>query len=246
MNKIKNEVSGLTIIIIFALMQIVMAILSVFVGITLEIMSGTSKVDLETSITVAQAIVYGIATIVLCVKYKKSIYNAVAKIKSQPKNFIVKLVIYGCITAAVLAISMYADKIFFSQFAENSGANEEAIDQAVSGGSYLFTMFLGIGIFAPIVEEVVFRYALIGKLMYRVNKYVAATIGTLIFAFIHIGFDQVSTSSVDFIIHLALLYVPMSAVFSFIYAREEDLTIPLIIHILNNSIAMAASILLQV
>ncbi|PGZ95337.1 CPBP family intramembrane metalloprotease [Bacillus pseudomycoides] len=78
-------------------------------------------------------------------------------------------------------------------------------------------------IFAPILEEIVFRKILFGTLYKRYNFFIAALVSSLIFALIH--FDPT---------HL-LVYISMGLVFSFLYVKTKRIIVPIMAHVLMNT-----------
>ena len=77
-------------------------------------------------------------------------------------------------------------------------------------------------IFAPILEEVIFRRVLFGGLYQKTNFIIAALVSAIVFAAVH-GELQ----------HL-LIYMAPALVFSYIYYRTKRLLAPIIAHLLMN------------
>ncbi len=183
--------------------------------------------DMFTGMVIAETIFIGI----LIAIYNTRIIKSVKSTFESSIGFILKLIGYYALLWAATIVFSLVDTTLFPNLIEEAGANQDVIEQALtltpSAG-----MLISICITAPIVEEFVFRYGIISKLLYGVNKYVAAVIAALIFSFAHVGFDQMT--SVPLFTHLMIGYMGQALVFSFIYAREESLVYPILIHILNN------------
>lgn len=81
-------------------------------------------------------------------------------------------------------------------------------------------------IFAPILEEVVFRKVIFGAFYKRLNFFIAALLSSLIFGIIH-GEPQ----------HL-LIYSSMGFVFAFLYVKTKRIIVPIIAHAAMNSITV--------
>lgn len=193
--------------------------------------------DMFTGMVIAESVFIGI----LIAIYNKRILKKIKSTFDSSIEFIIKLLgYYFLLWGATIAFSII-DTTLFPNLIEEAGANQDVIEQALtltpSAG-----MLISICITAPIVEEFVFRYGIISKLLYGVNKYVAAVIAALIFSFAHVGFDQMT--SAPLFIHLMIGYMGQALVFSYIYAREQSLVYPILIHIINNVQAVVLIIVL--
>lgn len=171
-----------------------------------------------------------IAIFILILIFNKKIWIKVKQAVSPIVVFVLKIAGYFALLWFVTIAFSVLDSILFPNLIEEAGSNQELIEAALSTPS--LAMIISICLTAPIVEEFVFRYGVISKLLYGVNKYVAAVIAALIFAFAHIGFDQMS--SAPLFIHLMIGYLGQALVFGFVYVREDNLLYPIVIHILNN------------
>lgn len=168
--------------------------------------------------------------IILVIIYNKRIWNKTKDALSQPVEFLLKIAGYFGLLWVVTIVFSIVDSTLFPQLISEAGDNQELIETALATPS--LPMIISICITAPIVEEFVFRFGIISKLLYGVNKYVAAVIAALIFSFAHIGFSQMT--SLPLFIHLMIGYLGQALVFSFIYAKEDNLIYSIAIHILNN------------
>lgn len=82
-------------------------------------------------------------------------------------------------------------------------------------------------IFAPIIEEIVFRHILIGKLSGRIPLFIASLISIFLFAFVHSGFTISFFSYITGSIILALIYIKSG----------KNFVVTIIYHIFWNLIA---------
>ncbi|MGL6057277.1 MAG: lysostaphin resistance A-like protein [Culicoidibacterales bacterium] len=85
--------------------------------------------------------------------------------------------------------------------------------------------FISTAFFAPIAEELVFRYLLIGSLKKYVPIWLCGVISTVAFAAIH-----VTTGN---LLHI-LPYLAAGAVFTISYLKTKNIMVPIGIHILAN------------
>lgn len=86
---------------------------------------------------------------------------------------------------------------------------------------------------APILEEIIFRKIIFGRLYNRTNFFIAALLSALIFALIH-GEPQ----------HI-LIYGSMGFVFAFVYVKTKRIIVPILVHMSLNSIAVIAQLSLS-
>lgn len=193
--------------------------------------------DMFTGMVIAESVFIGI----LIAIYNKRIFKNIKSTFDSSIGFIIKLLGYYFLLWGATIVFSIIDTTLFPNLIEEAGANQDVIEQALtltpSAG-----MLISICITAPIVEEFVFRYGIISKLLYGVNKYVAAVIAAFIFSFAHVGFDQMT--SAPLFIHLMIGYMGQALVFSYIYAREQSLVYPILIHIINNVQAVVLIIVL--
>lgn len=97
-------------------------------------------------------------------------------------------------------------------------------------------MLIGTVLFVPITEEVLYR-GLIFAGLYNRNRFLAYLVSTLFFASLHIiGYIQ-SYSPLQ--LGLCLLqYLPAGICFGWAYAKTDSIWTPILIHMINNTIAV--------
>ncbi|MFD1066903.1 CPBP family intramembrane glutamic endopeptidase [Oceanobacillus locisalsi] len=88
-------------------------------------------------------------------------------------------------------------------------------------------------IFAPILEEIIFRQIIFGSLYKKMNFFFAAIISAIIFAVIHWDF-----------LHL-LVYMAMGFVFAFLYVQTKRIIVPIIVHAGMNTLVVIAQLSLD-
>ncbi|UOQ44327.1 CPBP family intramembrane metalloprotease [Halobacillus salinarum] len=81
-------------------------------------------------------------------------------------------------------------------------------------------------LFAPILEEIIFRKIIFGSLYKRTNFFVAVIISALVFGLFH--FD---------VTHL-FVYFAMGVVFAFLYVKTKRIITPIIAHMAMNSLVV--------
>lgn len=83
-------------------------------------------------------------------------------------------------------------------------------------------MIIPMVIFAPLLEEIVFRRVLFGGIYTKTNFWIAAIVSGFVFAAVHQEFE-----------HL-LMYLAPAFIFSYLYYRTKRLLTPIIAHCLMN------------
>lgn len=91
-------------------------------------------------------------------------------------------------------------------------------------------IIISIVLFAPFLEEIVFRRILFGGIYQKTNFWIAAIASALIFAAMHNEFE-----------HL-LMYMAPGLVLSYLYYRTKRLLTPMIAHLLMNGFVVIAQL----
>lgn len=169
---------------------------------------------------------------VLVYIYRTRIKIWMKNIANNFSKIIIKLAMYYILLLAVSILASFIDQVFFSEYLENVGNNQEVIEASLQTVPSLAAI-VTICFTGPIVEEYVFRYGVMSKVLGWMNPYLAAVVGALIFSFVHIGFDQ-AAEGIGYFIHLMLGYLPAALCFGLIYARENNLSYSIGLHIINN------------
>ncbi len=110
------------------------------------------------------------------------------------------------------------------------------VDSLKNGGWKTYFFIFMLLIWAPIVEELVFR-GFIQEYVGKINKKIGFFISWLTFAFIHIGPSLMSGAS---ILNLVIQFFPygvMSFLFCYYYYKHEDIGKNITFHFFNNLIA---------
>lgn len=140
--------------------------------------------------------------------------------KGKPSS-IGKTVLWGVIGFFLALIGqMVAGIIESSLFGVEAGSENTAILSDIARVSPI--IIVSMVIFAPILEEFIFRRVLFAGLYNKTNFIIAALVSAVVFAAVH-GELQ----------HL-LIYMAPALVFSYIYYRTKRLLAPIIAHLLMN------------
>ena len=81
---------------------------------------------------------------------------------------------------------------------------------------------LSIAIFAPILEELIFRRVIFGSLVQKSNFFIAGLVSAIVFAIIHFDFTHI------------LLYAVSGFIFAFLYYKTRRIMTSIISHMLLN------------
>ncbi|GAK10096.1 MULTISPECIES: CPBP family intramembrane glutamic endopeptidase [Geomicrobium] len=93
-------------------------------------------------------------------------------------------------------------------------------------------MLLAVVVFGPIMEEILFRQVIFGKLYKHMNFFFAAALSSLAFSVVHMEFSNI------------LVYAGAGFAFAYVYVKSNRIIVPIIAHCLMNAWA-AVPILLE-
>lgn len=132
------------------------------------------------------------------------------------------------VSNSVISIGIqYIDPEFFN-------VNDSYISSMVTTDFPL--MLIGTVLLVPITEEVLYR-GLIFAGLYNRNRFLAYLVSTLFFAALHIiGYIQ-SYSPLQLALCL-IQYLPAGICFGWAYAKTDSIWTPILIHMINNTIAV--------
>jgi membrane protease YdiL (CAAX protease family) len=114
---------------------------------------------------------------------------------------------------------------------EDLGGNTEAIFD-LSSKHPILLIILALGLLGPITEEIIYRIILVG----RVSKILP---GTLCVAFSSLIFMYAHARSINTVgLANALPILAIALTYAFVYYKTKNITIPVTLHMLNNSISL--------
>ena len=168
---------------------------------------------------------------VMMMIYLKTIEKDFYDIKKNHKKYYSKYFKYYLISFGVMLISNLVIMLLFNQ---DMATNEVIIRESFKI-SPLYIYFSGI-IFAPIVEELVFRGALKRIIP---NKYLFVIFSGLLFGFIHVS-DNLNTLN-------DLLYIiPYSSIgiaFAYVYYKTDNIFTSIGLHFMHNGVLLSLQFL---
>lgn len=117
----------------------------------------------------------------------------------------------------------------------SSGANEEALAQMMDVAPY--SLVFAAVIFAPIIEEIIFRGCIYNLVEKKTNSILAIIVSGAIFGFIHIMGGLMEGNMLELVYFIQ--YFIMGALFGFFYYKTKNIHFCIAIHMINNLIAVA-------
>ena len=222
MNKksISKMTLAMAIILIYLAVQFLPVILTVFVPVA-------DRVALSMNLTLLFSF---LGTAIMLLLNHLRTWTPANTISTRPSASIGKVLAYGIlgfIGALIVQIIALNVEVLLFQTPVTSENTEVLLDLT---NQYPFFIF-NIIVFAPVMEEFVFRKAIVTSLVDKIGIVGAATISSLIFAFAHADG------------HL-LIYGALGLWFSFLYNKTKNIATPMIAHGLMNAMS-AYPILLQ-
>ncbi|PAE06449.1 CPBP family intramembrane metalloprotease [Terribacillus saccharophilus] len=162
-------------------------------------------------------ITFLLAVIIVCFMLRKDMRAPAVRSATGPGMTIVWIIIgfFGAYAGQIIAglIETYAFGI--TQGSENTSNILDAVREVPA-------FVLIVVVFAPVLEEIIFRKILFGEIYKRTNFFVAVLISALVFGAVHGDF-----------LHL-LQYFVMGVVFAALYVQTKRIIVPIITHGLMN------------
>lgn len=220
----KELIKGILIICTYFVLQIILSIPFVFL---LE--------DKKISINTAYLFIYLGLSIVYTMIYRKSIKENIKDLKKNYKTIIKTTLKYWSLGLVIMILSSFIIGLFNIPTSDNQNTNIELFKQAP------ILQSLCAIIFAPIIEELVFRHSF---RKFTNNPTIFALTTGLIFGFVHITSSITSLKDLTMMIHL----IPYSAVgiaFGYAYKKNNNNIIgTILIHSIHNMIAVIEILIL--
>ncbi len=153
----------------------------------------------------------------LFIRRKKGFFKVFS---GKPSSF-GATILWG-ILAFFLALfgQMFAGLLEMALFGIEAGSDNTAILSEIAKISPI--IIISMVIFAPLLEEIIFRRVLFGGLYNKTNFWIAAIVSALVFAVVHNELEH------------TLVYMAPALAFSFVYYKTKRLLAPMIGHFLMN------------
>lgn len=200
--------------------MLVLFILFGFVGIHYYVLASFSSsigLDEKGYIMLANAISPIIVVLIGCFLFRKELLEGLYFFKEKTMYKI--LGVFGFLVVDIIV--SYLNSVFLMD--PKSTSNETSMVEQATAVPFIWTV-LTIAIAGPLLEELIFRHILIGRLSKYINVYVASIFSVLLFSIAH-------TSQLNEI----FVYLPGSIIFTIAYlVSKKSIIYPIIIHMILN------------
>ena len=177
---------------------------------------------------------YCLTASIICLIYNKIISKDWKKFKKDATAYFNKNLKIYLISLGVIVFSNLIIQTLFSTGIAN---NEKAIRDSLA--TEPFYMFFSAVIFAPIVEELVFRVS-VRKIFS--NKWVFIIFSGLFFGMLHVITNYNQLSDLLFIIP----YSAPGIAFAYMLEKNDNIIVPMSFHLINNGIMVSLLILISI
>lgn len=164
------------------------------------------------------------------------------------KAFDKQVLKYGAICAlCMMGVSIFYNSIVEVVFeiGEGGNANQEGIVDLIKSNAFLG--FLAVVVFAPVVEELTYRYCIFGGLL-KYKKIVAYLVASLVFMAMHgvSSYTAAGGFNKEFLLELVYLppYLFSGLALAYVYDKTGNLGSSTLAHLLNNLISFLAIVCL--
>lgn len=185
-----------------------------------------------TSIKILYISIYEIFMIALfALIFNKELVTQAKDMKKNHKKYYSKYFKYYLICLAIMVVS---NAIIMFLFNKGMANNEELVRQSFKI-SPIYMYFSSI-IFAPFIEELVFRFCIKKVISY---KYLFVLVSGLVFAYVHISGYIKSPSDLLYLIP----YGSLGLAFSYIYYKTNNIFTTMGLHFMHNGILLSLQFL---
>lgn len=168
---------------------------------------------------------------ILIYMFKDEIKNGIKDFKNNKNERLTLSLICWLVGCLIMVVSTFIISLITKSDVSN---NEELIRESIK--VVPIYMFFTCSIVAPLFEEMVFRNALYGLIK---NKYIFIITSFLSFGLLHI--IGTYTSPLDLL--YVIPYGAMGASFAYLLTKTKNITLPIMIHMLHNTILVIVQII---
>ncbi|OLP64767.1 hypothetical protein BACPU_23570 [Bacillus pumilus] len=129
-------------------------------------------------------------------------------------------------------LSLFAQSIagMIELYAFGIGRESENTQAILSIMDAVPLLVIVVALIGPILEEIIFRKIIFGVIYEKTNFFIGALVSSVIFAAVHRDFEHI------------LLYSAMGFTFAFLYAKTKRIIVPIVAHMLMNSLVVLVQI----
>lgn len=110
----------------------------------------------------------------------------------------------------------------------NTAFRTDFMEKVIGSTTNLPLLLLGVGVMAPLFEELLLRGLLLGSVRYMTDEHTSVAITAGVFALMHLQYDWT----------VMMLIVPLGVVLGYARTRSGSLAVPILLHVLNNSVSV--------
>lgn len=147
--------------------------------------------------------------------------------------------IYGCLigTGLLYALGIVGALITLFLGGESSSENQALIETIAS--AHPLIMSVSAVLFAPVLEEMIFRCVVFGW-VYEISPKLAHLVSGFVFGFVHVMMSVLSGNIAEWI--QIFSYFFMGIALSYLYEKKNNIYVPICAHAVNNLISMLLTI----
>lgn len=170
--------------------------------------------------------------IIMYLIYHKTINKDIKDYKNNFKEYFIFGLRYWLIGIILMIIS----NMIISMIYTNQSANEEIVQNILD--NYPIYMIFSASIFAPFVEELIYRKS-VKDIFDNKYNYLYIIISGLLFGFVHTLANVESTMELLYIIPYGI----MGSIFAYIYTKTDNILVPMSLHFIHNTITIIISLM---
>ena len=152
--------------------------------------------------------------------------------KNSSKTLLLVLIMF-LVKLILTTIASIPLGIFYPDYESINSNNIELVVKTFP----IFISIISIGILGPIVEETVFRGILVGKLKEYIPSTICVIISSVLFMFLHVR--AITTQELLY----CLPYFVTGILYSIIFLKTKNITISMMLHIINNLLPLIMMII---
>lgn len=136
--------------------------------------------------------------------------------------------------AALYGVTIITTMIVYNLSGTSTSLNQMEVEIRLRRMPY-FVALIACG-FAPVVEELVFRGCIFGKLKEKNRTVWGIIISSVMFGLMHVLSSLMAGDFID--VMNVIIYAAMGVVFSVVYYKTDSIVASMLVHLLNNAISV--------
>ncbi len=153
--------------------------------------------------------------------------------KWNKKTIIRILIWFSIFFAGSIIISVVTSLIHSAIYGDsiNTNANQSSLEEQIKAAPYMG--ILAFVVLGPLMEEIAFRYGIIGSLK---NKKISLAISVIVFGSLHL-LSSIPNNSLGEDVWTLPSYIWTGLILGLVYIKTDNITTSYTVHLLNNLIA---------